>query len=412
MEGSGLPLAIVVKGYPRLSETFVARELEAIERLGLPFSLHALRNPGSDAALTRYRVSAACQYLPEYLHDAPLVVSRALVSAALLPRYRHGLSLFARDFARDRSRARIRRFGQACVLATRIQSHARHIYCHFSHSPASVARYAAAMLGIGYSISAHAKDAWTDPSWDLKAKLEGAGFVTTCNTAALERLKSVSPGREVQLIHHGIDKSLVVTNASRSSRDGRDPEDPVRILAVARAVEKKGLRHLLEALKRLPSHLHFRLDHYGGGPLLPALVRMAKELDLDERITFHGAKAHGDIISAMDRADLLVFPADVAEDGDRDGIPNVILEANARGLSVVACDAGSICEVVQDLHTGALAVRADAAALSERIKEAVRSPDLRRIWANNARMVNMGKFDAEAGYERLSRLLQAELTPS
>jgi len=408
MSEAGPTLAIVVKGYPRLSETFIARELEGLERRGLRFSLHALRNPGEDAALTRYNLQARCHYLPEYLHDAPVTVLHAFVSAFRLPGFHRAWALLWRDLAKDPSRARVRRFGQACVLANSIQSHARHIFCHFSHSPASVTRYAAAMLSIGYSISAHAKDAWTDPAWDLSAKLEGARFVVTCNTAARQRLESLAPSRGVQLIHHGIDRSLVRARASGSGRDGSDVDNPVRVLAVARAVEKKGLRHLLDALRLLPPGLHYRLDHFGGGPLLSSLKVAAQASGIADKITFHGAAAHERIIAAMDRSDMFVFPADVAADGDRDGIPNVILEANARGLCVIACRAGGVGEVVEDGVTGALIERADAAALSAQIEGAIRQPALRQQWAENALTINMQRFDAEAGHERLAQMLRAE----
>jgi len=408
MSGPGPSLAIVVKGYPRLSETFIARELEGLEKRGLQFSLHALRNPGEDAALTRYRLQERCQYLPEYLHDAPVTVLQAFFSAFRLTGFHRAWALFRRDLARDPSRARVRRFGQACVLANSIKSQANHIYCHFSHSPASVTRYAAAMLSIGYSISAHAKDAWTDPAWDLSAKLDDARFVVTCNKAARQRLESLAPSRDVQLIHHGIDRSLVVTGASGSGRDGRDADNPVRVLAVARAVEKKGLRHLLDALSLLPPGLHYRLEHFGGGPLLPSLKAAAQSSGIAGKVTFHGAAAHEHIIAAMDRSDILVFPADVASDGDRDGIPNVILEANARGLCVIACEAGGVGEVVEDNVTGALVKRADSAALSARIETAIRQPALRQRWAESALTVNMQRFDADAGHERLAQMLRAE----
>jgi glycosyltransferase involved in cell wall biosynthesis len=216
----------------------------------------------------------------------------------------------------------------------------------------------------------------------------------------------------VQLIHHGIDRSLVVARACGSGRDGGDSDNPVRVLAVARAVEKKGLRHLLDALSLLPPGLHYRLDHFGGGPLLPSLKVTAQASGIADKITFHGATAHEQIIAAMDRSDILVFPADVAADGDRDGIPNVILEANARGLCVIACKAGGVGEVVEDGVTGALIERADAAALSAQIERAIRQPALRQQWAESALTINMQRFDAEAGHERLAQMLRAEVGAS
>ena len=295
------------------------------------------------------------------------------------------------------------------MLATRLGAETRHIYSHFSHSPASVTRYAARLLQVSYSISAHAKDAWTDPEWDLRSKLDGAAFATTCNRSAFERLKSIAPNCNLHLNHHGIEPGLIVERALCSTRAGDDAKDPVRILSVARAVEKKGLAHLLQALKRLPRDLHFRLDHFGNGPLLPSLRVMAHDFGLEQRVAFHGAKAHEDVIAAMDESDVFVFPADVAADGDRDGIPNVILEANARGLCVVACDAGGVREIVVDGETGALVPRADSHALATRLEEVLRKPDLRQLWAESALKSNMNTFDGGAGHDRLFNLLSEQV---
>ena len=88
---TGARLAIVVKGFPRLSETFVARELAALEARGISFELHALRAPGSDARLVAHEVKAQPRYLPEYLHDAPLTVLRAILAARRLPGFAHAL---------------------------------------------------------------------------------------------------------------------------------------------------------------------------------------------------------------------------------------------------------------------------------------------------------------------------------
>lgn len=398
-------LAIIVKGYPRLSETFVARELEALERRGLAFSLHALRKPAPDARLTHYSLRTNCRYLPEYLHKAPLAALGALARAARLAGFRRALRALRDDFFRDPSRARIRRFGQACLFASDVAGQVRHIHCHFAHSPASVARYAALMLGASYSISAHAKDVWTDPAWDLTNKLRGARFVTTCNGAALDRLQSLAPDADIRLIHHGVAAGLVVHAAQRTQRDGRDSSQPVRLLSVARAVQKKGLSHLIEALARVAPCAHVHLDHYGDGPLLESLKQRVRQLGLQHVVTFHGARPHSDIITAMDQSDLFVFPADIGPDGDRDGLPNAVLEANARGLCVVATDAGGVRDGVRHGETGALVARGDIEGLSSCIVALVRDPAERQRLAQEALHINAPLFDAAKGYDTLALLL-------
>jgi glycosyltransferase involved in cell wall biosynthesis len=399
-------LAVVVKGYPRLSETFVARELEALERRGLAFSLHALRKPARDAALVDYRLAARCHYLPEYLHDEPLRVMRALRAAMHLEGFGRARAVFKSDLAQDWSRARVRRFGQACVLAAQLGPGVRHIHCHFAHSPASVTRYASLMLGIGYSISAHAKDVWTDPAWDLKAKIEGARFVVTCNSAARARLLSLGALRGVELVHHGVDPSIISGHALPMVNDGSDPSAPVRLLAVARAVEKKGLGQLLDSVALMKGRIALRVEHYGDGPLLGQLRQQVVDCGLADLVTLHGARPHRDILDAMDCADLFVFPADIGPDGDRDGIPNALLEANARGLCVVAGDAGGVRDAVEDGVSGALVLRGNAEALAGRIEELGRNPAERCRLATNALTLNARLFDGETGHDRLAGLLR------
>lgn len=405
-------LAIVVKGFPRLSETFIARELEALERSGLDFSLHALRNPGSDASLTDYRVNTPCSHLPEYLHHAPLLVMHAVLAAIAMPGFSIAWRLFLQDIKRDFSRARLRRFGQACVLAQRLGGSTRHIHAHFAHSPTSVVRYCARLLGIGYSISAHAKDVWTDPEWDLRAKLSDAKFVFTCNRAAFERLAAITDPGKLHLAYHGIDLKLLAEKPIRQFRDGSDKTLPLQIISVARAVEKKGLRVLLEALSKLPENLHFRLDHYGDGELMDSLRVFAKSLGISHHVTFHGAQPHERIIAAMDGSDLFVFPALVSASGDRDGIPNSLIEANARGLCVVASDSGSTFEVVKDGVTGVLVRSGDATALAQAIEACAKEPQRREAFAKTALELNSAVFDGSAGYYLIFNALKARLSPA
>lgn len=403
-------LAIVVKGFPRLSETFVARELQGLEARGLAFSLHALRKPGGDAALVDNKVEAVPQYLPEYLHDAPLGVAQAFAVARRLPGFRAAWRAFRDDLASEFARARVRRFGQACVLAMQMSASVRHVHAHFAHSPASVARYAALMRGIGFSISAHAKDIWTSPVWDLKRKLAGAAFVTVCNRGGYERLQSFGTSAQLKLIYHGLAQDAIADSPRQQSRDGSDATDPIRVVCVARAVEKKGLRRLLDALAALPRGLSWRLDHYGGGDLLTELKEKARTLGIDSHITWHGPRSHAEVIAALDRSDLFVLPAVVGNDGDRDGIPNALLEAQARGLAVLASRVGGIDEAVQDGRTGRLIGAGDIDALSNALLDLARSPQTRGSFGAAALEHVRRTGDAEAGYDSIATLLKERMS--
>jgi len=402
-------LAVVVKGFPRLSETFIARELAGLETRGIFFSLHALRNPGSDAKLVENTVQAVPQYLPEYLRDAPIGVARAVAAAVWLPGFGKAWRAFRADLSSEFATARVRRFGQACVLAQQMPSSVRHIYAHFAHSPSSVARYAAMLRGIGFSISAHAKDIWTAPDWDLSRKISDASFVTVCNRAGHERLAALGGGEKLKLIHHGVARSLLASAAPQQVRDGRDTARPVRVIAVARAVEKKGLRRLLDALALLPRDLAFRLDHFGGGDLIPELRNKTRALALEDQVTWHGAKPHREVVAALDNADVFVLPAVIGSDGDRDGIPNAVMEAQARGLCVVASRVGGIDEVVRDGVTGRLVAAGDVEGLAQTLTAVARDPALRsRLGA--AALAHVGRdCDAEASYDAIAALLRERI---
>ena len=191
-------------------------------------------------------------------------------------RYLRALGLWLADLWRDPTPNRGRRFGQAGVLAAELPAGARHLHAHFLHTPASVARYAAAMTGLAYSLSGHAKDVWTTPDWELRAKLGDARFTVTCTAAAHARLDALAPGR-VTLVYHGLDRHLFAPPATFGSRrDGTDPADPVRLLAVGRFQPKKGYPTLLEAVAQVRAAA--RLTVVGYGPLQAALHARAEAL--------------------------------------------------------------------------------------------------------------------------------------
>ena len=132
-------LAVLVKGWPRLSETFIAQELVALEEAGQPFEIWSLRHPTDKKTHPLHdRLQAPVHYLPEYLHDDPARVTHARERARALPGYGAAYQVWRADLRRDPSHNRIRRFGQACVLATELPPEVRGLYAHFLHTPSSV----------------------------------------------------------------------------------------------------------------------------------------------------------------------------------------------------------------------------------------------------------------------------------
>lgn len=405
-------IAVVLKGYPRLSETFIAQELLALERAGFALHIFSMRKPTDRTSHPIVgQIAAPVTYLPEYLYQEPRRVFRGLWQARRRPGFRMALSVWLRDLWRDPTPNRVRRFGQAAVLSAELPDEISWLYAHFIHTPSAVTRYASLMTGRQWSCSAHAKDIWTSPDWELVANLKSARWAVTCTAAGHARLQQLADdASKVDLVYHGLDLerfSPMVRDAE--PRDGRIATAPVRLLAVGRAVEKKGFDLLLDALARLPGDLHWRLTHIGGGEQRDALKAQAVRLGLADRIDWRGAQDQPSVLAAYRAADLFVLPCRIARNGDRDGLPNVLIEAQSQQLACLSTTVSGVPELIINEKTGVLVAPDDVGALSAALARLISDPALRqRLGRDGARRVRE-QFDATAEIRQLVRRLHHSL---
>lgn len=389
-------IATIVKGYPRLSETFIAQEILGLERRGIGQVIVSLRHPTDRKThdLTR-EIAAELLYLPEYLKDDPARVAAGRRWSEAQPGFARALAAFEADLERDPTVNRRRRFGQACVLARELPEDVDWLHTHFLHTPASVTRYAALIRGLGWSFSAHAKDIWTTPDWDLKEKLADAAWGVTCTRANLEHLRALAarPG-DVHLVYHGLDFSRFPAAPKRVARDG----GPLLIVSVGRLVEKKGYADLLTALARL-GDVSWRFEHAGGGALGKRLQAQAERLGIADRITWHGAQDRAFIFDLLTRADLFVLPSRLTRSGDRDGLPNVLMEAQAFAVPVLATDVSGIPELVTHAETGWLVPERNPRALAEALRRLAGDPALRLGLAEAGAKRVRARFSSEPGID-------------
>ena len=407
-------VAVVVKGYPRLSETFIAQEILALERRGLELVIVSLRRPTDRFTHPIHaEIRSPVHYLPEYLHEAPGRVLRAWKTVRRLPGYARARSMWLANLARDRTPNRVRRFGQALVLAAEL-GRVDSIHAHFLHTPASVARYASAMLGIGWSFSAHAKDVWTTPAWEKREKLADARFGVTCTRTNLDHLAALAPSPDtVELVYHGLAHDRFPARvAERPPRDGSDPSDPVKILSVGRLVEKKGFDDLLRALAMVSPALAWRLDVVGSGGLEARLRRHAGALGIGERVRWCGSLPHDRVVEHFAGADLFALASHICADGDRDGLPNVLMEAQLLGAACVATRVSGTPELIEHEVNGLLAPPRDAGALAAALERAMTDPALRARLAEAGRRVVTTRFSFEDGATRIAARLMAPSHPS
>lgn len=399
-------IAVFLKGYPRLSETFIAQELLNLQKAGLPLHLVSLRHPtDTKRHPVHHEITAPVTYLPEYIHDEWGRSLRAWRAARKLPGYKKARMIWLRDLRRDPTRNRIRRFAQAMVAAVEVAQHpdVRWLYGHFIHTPGSVTRYAAIMVNKPYSISAHAKDIWTSPDWELREKLDDARWTVTCTKGGADHLAGLASNDDaVKLLYHGLDLDrFPAPDRPESTRTGQDPNTPLHILSVGRAVEKKGLDTLLRALAKLPDDLHWRFTHIAGGPLLKDLKALGDELGLSGRLTFLGSQAQSRVLAEYGEADLFVLPCRIAADGDRDGLPNVIVEAQSQAVPVISSPISGIPELIEDGANGLLVEPDQPAKLAQAITDLAADPDRRDAMGHEGMARVHAHFNAEREIEQL-----------
>lgn len=393
-----------MKGYPRLSETFIAQELHGLEKRGVAFGIWSLRRPTDGAVHPVHRaITAPVTYLPEYLRDDPARVAAARKTAATLPGYEAAKAAYAADLARDRSASRRRRFGQAAVLAAELPPETAGIYVHYLHTPASVARYAALMRGLPFAFSAHAKDIYTSPDWDLRTKIADAAWGATCTAynAAVLRDLADDPAK-IDLVYHGLDTTGFTPPKTRKG--------PLTVLSVCRAVEKKGLDDVLRALAKLPGTLDWRFVHVGGGALIARLKALATKLSIADRVDFRGALPKEEVAKAYAEADIFVLASRIAKNGDRDGLPNVIMEAMAMALPVVSTKVSAVPEIVTEA-TGCLVPPRDPKTLGEALATLAADKPLRARLGAAGRARVMRDFSPDPGLDRLTERLATLSAP-
>lgn len=404
-------VAIVLKGYPRLSETFIAQEILGLEHAGLDLALVALRHPTDTKRHPVHdEIRAPVLYLPEYLHDEPWRVIKSVLK--VLPRagFWRALAATARDFLNDPTRNRIRRFGQAAVLAAELPEGVGWLHAHFIHTPASATAYASMISGIPWTCSAHAKDIWTSPDWELSGKLKGNRWTVTCTRSGYEHLRGLGgPEANVHLSYHGLDLARFGHfDGAHSRREGSDPADPVRIVSVGRAVPKKGYDILLKALARLPGDLNWRFEHIGDGEVIKALKSQAAELGIADRLTWRGALDQKDVLATYRSSDIFALACRITPDGDRDGLPNVIVEACSQGLVCVSTTISGVPELLTDATNGRLVPPEDPEALSAALEDLIRRPDDRHALGAAAEARVRSEFDFHTSIRQLVALFEAE----
>jgi glycosyltransferase involved in cell wall biosynthesis len=370
--------------YPRFSETFVVTELVSMQDLGLDLEVFSLRHPVDG----RFHASLAKLRAPvTYLrHGSP----RGADVWALLRAARQTVPEID-DHLDELLAAQVPDALQAVELAVAVRERGlTHLHAHFASVATTVARLAARLTGISYSVTAHAKDLFHDEvdAADLRRKLADARAVVTVSDFNVAHLRAEhgDAAARVRRVYNGLDLGAFPYS---------DPGDrPPVVAAVGRLVEKKGFADLLDAVAILvASGRKVGVDLVGSGPLADDLREHRDRLGLADVVRLRGPLPQDEVSRVVAEAACFAAPCVVGTDGNRDGLPTVLLEAMALGTPAVATPVTGIPEVVRDGETGLLVPQRDPRALAAAIGRLLDDATLRSRLAGAARALVEAEFD-------------------
>jgi glycosyltransferase involved in cell wall biosynthesis len=390
-------IAYVVGAYPSRSETFIAREIEALDGRGVRVEVFPLWQGHEVAAApapahpvhtcSRLAIRAQCRHLIANARWQCILLAGLFREggAALQALWNLGPAFDMADQMRDLGVGRV--------------------HAHFGSAPSTVAWVAASVAGLPFSFSVHARDMFAEAQF-FAAKARAADRIVACNSAAAERASELADPADrpkIALVPHGLPLDAY---PFRSEPPAGEP----LVLGVGRLVEKKGFVFLVRAVAQLRRRVpEVRCWLVGDGPEREALSREIAALGLGDAVELKGWLSHDEVGAAYERASALVVPSVVARDGDIDGLPNVVVEAAAMGVPIVATSVGGIGDLVRHGETGLVARPGESEELGEKITTALTDPEGAMARARRAREEVEARFDQQ---RTTAQLLQALGLPS
>jgi len=428
-------VAYVLKGFPRMSEIFIASEIARLEELGMSLRLYVTK-PGDGStphevvgrirapriAITGSSPSLSGTKLRAWLRVNMPTAGRALGRAAR----RHPVGLARATWAATaqafRSRKRpirwgrkmyLREFLQAVAIADDIdRTDVRHIHAHFAHGATTVAWLAAMIVDLPLSFTGHARDVYSEslnPNGLLRRKVDAASFVVTCTDANRRHLEALGSTTPVHCIYHGLNADFSRLVAGDGAVTPRAGDGTLRLLAVGRIVPKKGFDTMIDACALLRD---------AGVPLEAVIAgedgahsdlvrRRIAAFGLDEQIRLVGPMSQSELHEQYRAANAFCLPCRILDDGDRDGVPNVLVEAMACAVPVVSTDVSGIPELVEDGRNGFLVPPDDPVLVAERLRLIHRDPELAARLGSAGRDTVLRRFDGAALARQLAALFDA-----
>lgn len=399
-EPSTARVAYILKMFPRFSETFILNELLELEREGADLRIFSLKTPNDGRVHADVsKVQAPIQYVEiKSWKDAPAILRSHFKVAKRNPsRY---FKVLGRTLRRRRWGA-TKRFIQAGLIAPKLhEAGITHVHAHFASSATSVAYYLHQLVGMEYSFTAHAKDIFINTVAPdvLLRKMRDARFVVTISDYNENFLSKISPATPLHRIYNGLEMSQFTPN-------GTQPNTKPLVLAVGRLVEKKGFDDLVRAAAILKKQgMEFECQIIGTGDQQQKLRNLIQELDVSDVVTMPGPMPREDLIDLYPTASVFAAPCIIGNDGNRDGLPTVLIEAMAMGVPVVSTPVTGIPEIVRDEQTGLIVPESSPDELAEAIKRLINDRESAEEMATAGRKLIESEFNLRTNVAELRKL--------
>lgn len=404
-------LAYILKGYPRISETFISNEILLLEKLGFEMHLFPMRQPReSFSHASVAEIKAQVSYLPTELFKnlAHLLIPNILLAVRHPKRFQKTIKLAIQGNSTNKL-ATLKHFLQAGYMSyyhLTGNTNIGHLHGHFAHSPTSVTRFAASFSGLPYSFTAHAKDIYTSTKEKLRQRIEEAQFVVTCTKHNKEYLEEIRGNctTPIHCIYHGIDLNLF-QNDEKLSRS----KSCHSILTIARLTSKKGLPTVYQALQLLKERgLEFTHTLIGDGDDRDAITALIKTLGLEQRCQWLGTRTHEEVLQQFKKSDLFVLGCEIAANGDRDGIPNVLVESLAMGVPALSTHISAIPEILIKEKTGLTVAPQDPEAMAGAMERLLTDTVLRENLTRAGKKLVADRFDNRELIKELAKIFRRQ----
>jgi glycosyltransferase involved in cell wall biosynthesis len=401
-------LGYVVSRFPRVTETFILREVLTMGALGWPIEFFALRHEREAVVHAEARRLEPSVHYPSgrlaLASNLRLMARHPEMWARLLALTAVGNARSARILAKS-----LLVFPIAVAWAQQMEAlGVRHVHAHFGSYPALAALLAAGLQDIGFSFTIHAHDLFADNVM-LAEKARRARFVVAIsefNRNWLSSLLAPDAAQRVRVIHCGVDSQAFAFKPRRPSAR------PHMLLSVAALREYKGLSHLIRACALLQASVpeqRFVCRIVGEGPERRALEQQIHASGLDDSVVLMGACEQHVVRELLEDSDTFVLPSVVARNGYMDGIPVALMEAMASGVPVIASQLSGIPELVRDGETGLLVSSCRPEAIHDAILRCWREPAEAAQRAVRARAVVEREYDVYRNTRQLAELFEEVL---